>query len=334
MKQTQEPNVPVPTIPTSPSTESNVELNARSSVSFGEVLESSSGPGPSAGVIGWPVDHSLSPLIFRYWFERLSVAGTYERIPCEPSTFQEAISQLIASGFAGLNVTLPHKHAALEFADVATEAAIAIGAANMLNLKLSRIEADNSDWVGFLAPLHQLRETFKLQGKIIPTRAMVLGAGGAARAVLYGLLQDGIKHIVIANRSLVRAEQVRQDFKQMLADRDVGITLCSLDEWSSELCSDQEGRWVVQTTSLGMNGQPPLPCLGMGCRPQDVAYDLVYKPSITEFLRQAEQAGAPTIGGLPMLIRQAIPGFHRWFDVSRDPPVDDELIRRIREAAT
>jgi shikimate dehydrogenase len=263
-----------------------------------------------ACVIGWPVEHSRSPMIHRYWLSLYRIDGSYEKEAVPPEEAKAFMRSLSSHGYVGANVTLPHKLVALEAADVKDEAARAIGAANTLWLDAAgRLNAGNTDAYGFMTNLDGEAPRWN-EGK---RPVVVLGAGGAARAVLYGLLQAGASKVLLANRSRVRAEDLALAFPPRVEvveweARDRALAGCGL---------------LVNTTSLGMTGQAPL-AIDLGALPRDaVVADIVYSPLETELLTTARKRGNIAVDGLGMLLHQAVPGFERWFGVR--PEVTPEL---------
>lgn len=263
-----------------------------------------------AGVMGWPVNHSRSPLLHGYWLKKYGISGSYEHIPSEPEKFETDLRALAAGGWRGMNVTIPHKEAALKLADEVTDRARAIGAANTIVVKDDgRISADNTDAFGFIENLKDgAGDAWNPSNP-----ALVLGAGGAARAVLYALLEANVPMIVLANRTKARAENLAAEF---------GPKIQVVDFEKAETALPQGGL-IVNTTSLGMKGQPPLELDFSQARSDAVATDIVYTPLMTPFLNQAEAAGLTIVDGLGMLMHQARPGFAAWFGV--EPEVDAGL---------
>ena len=261
-----------------------------------------SGPVPLAGVIGDPAGHSRSPALHGHWLRTLGLRGHYVPLEVPGARLEEVLRAMPGMGFVGANVTIPHKGAALALATGATERARRIGAANTLTfLADCGFEADNTDGEGFLAALRDGAPEWR------PGEALVLGAGGAARAVVDALVREGVQ-VRIANRTAARAEA--------LAGELGGEAI----PW--EAAGEAAGRagLVVNTTSLGMAGAAPMTVPLGRLGPGTVAMDLVYVPLRTEFLRAAEEAGAAAVDGLGMLLHQAAPGFERWFGAR--PPVD------------
>ena len=264
---------------------------------------------PLAGVIGSPIAHSRSPALHGFWLRRYGIAGHY--IPMEVSQVDlaEALRMLPRLGFVGCNVTIPHKEAIIGLADIVTDRAAVIGAANTLIFrKDGKLHADNTDGIGFLNNLRQEAPHW------LPSSgpAAVFGAGGAARGVVWALLDAGVPEVRIANRTRPRAESLRADF---------GARVQVVD-WTQGAGMVEGAMTVVNTTSLGMVGKSefriPLDALD----PRAVVTDIVYTPLETPFLRAAKEAGCTTVDGLGMLLHQAVPGFERWFGVR--PVVDAE----------
>lgn len=270
-----------------------------------------SAPPPLAGVIGWPVGHSRSPAIHGCWLRRHGLPGWYVAMAVAPETAERALRALPALGFAGANVTLPHKELALAVADTASDRAKRIGAANTLVIRDGAIHADNTDAFGFLENLRQSAAGWRADAG----PALVLGAGGAARAVAVALIDAGCPDLRLVNRTRARAEAVAEG---------VGGPVTVLD-WSEAEAAMAGAATLVNTTSLGMEGQPPLTLRLDAAAPAALATDIVYTPLETPFLTAAAARGLRTVDGLGMLLHQARPGFAAWFGV--EPRVDDDLRR-------
>ena len=261
-----------------------------------------------AGVFGWPVEHSKSPRLHGHWLKRYGVDGAYVHLPAEPDAFKTEVRRLAAAGWRGANVTIPHKEAALALADRMSDRARAIGAANTLIFENGEIAADNTDGYGFIENLRAGAPTWR------PDRpAAILGAGGASRAIIWSLIEAGAPAIRLSNRTRARAEALSDEFGPKV----------SVIEWDNRADALADAGLIVNTTSLGMKGQPPLE-LEFNAAPDDaVATDIVYTPLITPFLEQAEARGLTIVDGLGMLLHQARPGFEAWFGAA--PEVDEEL---------
>ena len=272
---------------------------------------------PLAGVIGHPIAHSRSPALHGFWLRRYGVKGHYIPMDVAPADLETTLRHLPKIGFVGLNVTLPHKEAILKIADVITDRAALIGAANTLIFrKDGKIHADNTDGAGFVANLRQNAPHW------VPAAgpAAVFGAGGAARAVIAALIEVGVPEIRIANRSRPRAEALRADF---------GAKLVVYD-WVQAANMLEGAATVINTTSLGMAGKPEFRVPLDAIEPGAVVNDLVYNPLKTTFLAEAEQRGATIVDGLGMLLHQAAPGFERWFGPT--PAVDEATRQAVLSA--
>ncbi|EYD73167.1 shikimate dehydrogenase [Limimaricola hongkongensis] len=254
---------------------------------------------PLAGVIGAPVAHSRSPRLFAHWLETLGIEGHYAPLHVEPDDFEQVVRALPRMGFRGANVTLPHKIAALGIADQVSDRAARIGAANTLTFRDDGIHADNTDGHGFISNLRQSAPGWAAADG----PAVVLGAGGAARAVLDALIEAGAPEIRLANRTRARAEALAEAFGPAIRVIDWAETAPALDGAAT----------VVNTTSLGMQGADPFD-LDLSALPASaLATDIVYTPLDTPMLIAARDRGCRTVDGLGMLLHQAVPGFARWF---------------------
>jgi len=263
---------------------------------------------PLAGVIGHPVAHSRSPLLHGHWLRTYGLQGHYVPMDIAPDTLETAFRTLPDLGFVGVNVTIPHKERVMEIADLVSDRATLIGAANTIIFrKDGKIHADNTDGYGFIENLRQGAPGW--DPKAGP--AMVLGAGGAARAVIASLLEVGVPEIRISNRTRNRAEQLREEFGARIR----------VVEWVQAGNAMDDAALVVNSTSLGMVGKQELRVPLDGLQPGTVVTDLVYTPLETRLLRVARAQGCTCVDGLGMLIHQAVPGFERWF--GKRPEVDD-----------
>lgn len=267
---------------------------------------------PVAGVIGAPIAHSRSPLLFAHWLRTSGIRGHYVPLHIEQSDLKTTLPMLPKLGFTGVNVTIPHKEAVLTLADDITDRAALIGAANTITFRDGRIYADNTDGQGFLANLRQ--QVPDWNPKAGP--AAILGAGGAARAVIYSFIELGVVDIRISNRSRPRAEALRKEFGPKI----------TVYEWVQAGNMLDGAATIVNSTSLGMVGKPefrvPLDALS----PSSVVYDLVYTPLETNLLKEAATMGCAVVDGLGMLLHQAVPGFERWFGMR---PEVDENTRQV-----
>lgn len=263
-------------------------------------------------VVGWPARHSRSPLIHRHWLERHGIEGDYRAEEVPATDLEAFLSGLENAGYVGGNVTVPHKERAFALADRCTPIAERLGAANTLWLEDHVLHADNTDVHGFAANLDD-----RLPGWRDIDTALVLGAGGAARAVVLALVEAGIGEILVLNRTAARADVLAEMFGGAV----VGHGLDALPDRLGE------AGLIVNTTSVGMSGRGALKIDWSRARSGAVATDIVYVPLETEFLRTAAAAGLRTVDGLGMLLHQAAPGFERWFGVR--PTVDAELRRLV-----
>ncbi|MDA7946404.1 MAG: shikimate dehydrogenase [Hyphomicrobiaceae bacterium] len=266
-----------------------------------------------ACVIGWPIGHSRSPLIHGHWLGRHEIDGSYTKHEVTPEDLEEFLTKMPEQGFVGANVTVPHKEQALALADHADEAARAIGAANTLWFEDGKIHASNTDAYGFLRNLDQEAPGWDQSSG----SALVLGAGGAARAVLFGLLTRGFDDIRLANRTRERADELASHFGGGIA----------VVDWEARNDHVEGCALIVNTTSLGMTGAPPLDLDLANAGSCTVVTDLVYVPLETPLLAQARARGLRVVDGLGMLLHQAEPGFERWFGVR--PEVTDDLRQLI-----
>jgi shikimate dehydrogenase len=268
----------------------------------------------AACVIGWPAGHSRSPLIHNHWIKRHGLTAEYRREAVPPDKFAEFIATLNERGYIGANVTLPHKEAALALSEP-DGCAQAVGAANTLWLESGKLRATNTDVEGFIANLDASAPRWDSGLE----SAIVIGAGGAARAVVFALLERGVRRIYVANRTLEKAKGFRERFGER-------IQAVSWDEINGLLAGVQ---LLANATSLGMSGQPELEINVEVLPASAVVADIVYVPLETPLLAAARKRGLLTADGLGMLLHQAVRGFSLWFGVR--PEVTDEL-RRLVEA--
>jgi shikimate dehydrogenase len=254
-----------------------------------------------ACVIGWPIKHSRSPLIHGHWLQQAGIDGTYTKVAVEPERLSAFISGLAEAGFAGCNVTVPHKQSVVPLMHDVDEAARAIGAINTIWLEGGRLRGSNTDAEGFLKHLETSVPNWSQASK----PAIVLGAGGAARAAVYALLSAGLDRIYVANRTLKNAEALAETF----GNRVQAIDFAGLQKFGNT------AGLLVNTTTLGMDGAPALEFDTAILSPSCVVYDIVYVPLETPLLTAARARGLRVVDGLGMLLHQAVPGFERWFGV-------------------
>ena len=271
-----------------------------------------------AGVVGHPVKHSRSPIIHGYWLEQFGINGRYDRYDVKPEDFSHFVKTLSEQGLQGVNVTIPHKEAAFLALDEATERARRLKAANTLWFENGKLWGDNTDSIGFLANLDQGQPGWDINAK----SALILGAGGAARAIIAGLQERNIEKITIVNRTRERAEELA-----LMSGGQVAVA-----EWSKLSFQLESADLVVNTTSLGMSGQPDLDLSLDPLGRNALVTDIVYVPLETNLLKQARLRGNPVVDGLGMLLHQAVPGFEHWF--GKRPVVTDELRHLVEDHIT
>ena len=262
-----------------------------------------------AGVTGWPVSHSRSPRIHNSWLNRYGIDGAYVPLPIRPEDFAATIPALVKAGFAGVNVTIPHKEAAFMVCDHVDDSARRAGAVNTLVFTPHGIQGRNTDGYGFLANLHR----HGVNPKAGPV--LILGAGGAARGIAAALQEDGAD-ITFSNRTPERATA-------LAASLPPAKTL----DWDNREVALADYALLINTTSLGMIHQPPLDLKLDRAAPNMAVADIVFAPLETALLRDAKTRGLQAVEGLGMLLHQAVPGFAAWFGIT--PEVDDELYRIV-----
>lgn len=261
-----------------------------------------------ACVIGSPIAHSRSPLIHGYWLQTLGIPGSYDKIEVKPGELAEFFASMAEKGFVGCNVTVPHKEEALKLAQRRTARAEEFGAANTIWIENGEIWADNTDSHGYEMSLDQ-----EAPGWDTARRALVLGAGGASRAIIAALLRRGVERIDCVNRSVERAEALAALFGSKVH--------AARFEEAPVLMKDAD--LLVNTTALGMRGKDPLVLPLETLKTDALVSDIVYVPLETDLLREAKARGHRIVGGLGMLLHQAVPGFVHWFGAT--PSVTPEL---------
>jgi shikimate dehydrogenase len=268
-----------------------------------------------AGVVGWPVAHSRSPMIHGHWLDAFKIEATYERFPVAPGAFAEFAATIGKDGLIGVNVTVPHKEAAFAACDRLTPRAQSLGAVNTLWREGGLLWGDNTDVAGFLANLDEQAPGWDRRRRM----AVIVGAGGAARAIVQGLIERGVERILLINRTLSRAEALAAPFGGRVVAR----------RWDERAGTLAEADLLVNTSSLGMAGQPGLDLDVAPLPDEAVVADIVYVPLRTPLIEAARARGLKTAEGLGMLLHQAAPAFERWFH--RRPEVTSEL-RALIEA--
>lgn len=260
-----------------------------------------------AGVCGWPIHHSLSPLLHSWWLKQLALPGAYVPFAVDPKTAVSAFRSLKQTSIVGVNVTLPLKTAAFESADIATEDAQKLGVANCLYKSRGQLVAHNTDLEGFAAPLIAKIGVDRLQSGSV----LVIGAGGASRAVLGALLSLGVPEICLVNRTDAKAES--------LVDQ-VNVPSLYTLPWARRQEAAARADLIINASAAGMSGKPALDLSLEDCRDSALIYDLIYTPRVTPLMKAAQARGLDTLGGLEMLIAQARPSFKLFYGVV--PPTD------------
>lgn len=263
-----------------------------------------------AGVMGWPVMHSRSPMMHNYWFKQQGLAGTYVPLAIEPGKLEPALRALHPLGFAGCNLTIPHKQDAMAIVDEVDEVATRIGAISCVVVRPDgSLFGTNNDWLGFIGNIKQEQPGWRADAG----PAAVIGAGGGARAICYALMREGAQEIRLVNRTLERARSIAEEFRGPIRAL----------PWDQRHDALEDVATAVNTTSLGMVGQPALD-LRLDRLPKEaLATDIIYTPLETPFLAAARERGNRTVNGLGMLLHQGIPAWKMWFGV--EPVVTPEL---------
>jgi len=270
-----------------------------------------------AGVMGWPIAHSKSPVVHTYWLSKYNIAGSYERLEVAPDDLSSSLKELAENGFIGVNLTVPHKERALEFMDEVLEPAKKIGAVNTVFVsKSGKLTGTNTDAYGFMENLRLGAPGYSATSG----PAAVLGAGGAARAICVALLDAGVPNIRLINRTRDKAQALE-------AHLGGKIEVCN---WDDKEKAASDATLLVNTTTLGMTGQPSLAFDISSLTENCTVNDIVYAPLETELLANAKARGLKCVDGLGMLLFQAQPGFEKWFGYK--PEVTEELRRHVLSA--
>jgi len=263
-----------------------------------------------AAVIGWPVSHSLSPLIHNHWMKQVGVEGRYEAIAVEPENLEAEVQRLVAEGYSGFNVTVPHKEKILPLMTKLAPLARQMGAVNTVKVETDgTLTGFNTDGIGLVTHLKTSVPDWPHDRP-----ALILGAGGAARAAALGLLLENLPFVMIANRTRSKAEKIAKD---------VGRGRMTVVDWQDRNSAVAAAGLIVNTTTLGMAGQPPLELDLSTAASDTVIYDIVYKPLETALLAAARARVLRTVDGLGMLVHQGAAAFKIWF--GQDVGYDDEL---------
>ena len=262
-----------------------------------------------SGVIGWPINHSKSPLIHSYWLNKYDLSGSYDLIPLHPDQAETFFKDFAKSGLIGANVTVPYKEVAFHCIAETDEATQRLGAINTIYMRNGKLCATSTDGYGFLAHLKSMIPGLDLTQK----RVVILGAGGAARSIIGALTDQGVAEICITNRTRERADELAKDMA-------IPLVVCNWEQRTEIL---QDASLLVNTTSLGMQGKPELD-ISLDQMPEgSCVYDIVYNPLETDLLKSAARQNLQCVDGLGMLLHQAVPGFELWFGVR--PEVTPEL---------
>lgn len=266
-----------------------------------------------AGIIGHPVSHSLSPLLHEYWIKKYGLKAEYLYLDTEEENLGNRIGELRTSGFVGANITVPYKEKVMKHLDEISDEAKKIGAVNTILVKEGRLFGINTDTEGFLENIRETIPGFSFERR----RAVILGAGGAARAVIYSLLKEGAGEIWLVNRTKEKAEMLAQEFGNNI----------HVETWGRLNKTLGGADILINTTSLGMKGKGKLEIDISPLPKKSIVYDIVYNPLETELLKQAKFQGNKVVDGLGMLLYQAVPAFHLWFGIK--PKVTGELRKLI-----
>jgi shikimate dehydrogenase len=269
-----------------------------------------------AGVIGHPISHSKSPKLHNYWLSKYNINGFYIPFSITTENLQKSIRSLIDLGFKGVNITIPHKTNVLSFADSITDRASLIGAANTLYFsKNGKIHADNTDGYGFIQNIIDAEPNFDFYDKT----AIIYGAGGSARAIASALITNGIKEVGITNRTRSKAQIISEN---------LGAKVTVVD-WRTAPETIGKADIIINATSMGMVGQPDFSQPITRAPKTALVVDIVYNPMVTDLIKQANALKLKTVGGIGMLINQAVPGFEHWFQ--KTPVIDEDIRRYIIE---
>lgn len=264
------------------------------------------------GLVGHPVSHSKSPLIHNYWIQKYGLQGEYIALDVRPERLEGALKQCIDQGYKGLQFTIPHKGLVVDLCDEIDETVKAVGAVNTVIFDRGKIKGFNTDVFGFVENIQENGGGFDFAKG--PT--VVLGAGGAAHAIVYALQQQGVPEIRVTNRTYKRAEEFSEKFK------DVNVI-----PWEQRSAILDDIALLVNTTSLGLEGQPALDIDLKNLNSKALVHDIVYAPLQTPLLKRAQARGNHTVTGIGMLLHQARPAFKKWFGVL--PDTDTELLRMV-----
>ena len=269
-----------------------------------------------AGVIGHPISHSKSPKLHNYWLTKYKINGFYVPFSVTTEKLKNSIKGLIDLGFKGVNVTIPHKTNVLTYADSVTDRASLIGAANTLYFsKSGKIHADNTDGYGFIQNIIDEIPNFDFYDKT----AIIYGAGGSSKAIASALISNGIKEVGITNRTRSKSQIISENLGAKV----------SVVDWRNAPEMVGEVDIIINATSMGMVGQPDFSQPISRAKKTALVVDIVYNPLVTDLLKEAKKLNLKTVGGIGMLINQAVPGFEHWFQ--RTPVIDEDIRKFIIE---
>lgn len=273
-----------------------------------------------AAVIGDPISHSLSPKIHNYWLEQKQIDGVYLALQISKNDLLTCVDSLVKMNFAGFNVTIPHKEEIFKICNLTSKTAQLTKAVNTVIItEDKKIFGHNSDSEGFLNNLYHSQKTLILKDKT----AFIIGAGGAARAIIYSLIKSEMKKIVITNRNCARALELIKDFTNFAAEKNCHLEFLDSQNFEENL---DKCDLLVNSTSLGMIGQEALKINLKNLAKSAIVYDIVYKPLITDLLQQAQNQGNKIVTGIGMLVFQAAIGFEAWFKMK--PQIDDNFLNQ------
>lgn len=276
-----------------------------------------------AAVIGDPISHSLSPTIHGFLLTKHKIDGSYEVKKIAQEDLPDGVAALVSEGFAGFNVTIPHKEEIFKICDYKSKTATLTGAVNTVIVTPDKkLFGHNSDVAGFLNNLQNSHPDFDLKNKT----AFVIGAGGAARAIVYGLIKSHVRKIYITNRSAIRAAELIKNFTNFASEKNCEIKFLEQKDFEKHL---SECDLLTNSTSLGMKGQEPLEIDLQNLNQDAIVYDIVYKPLMTELLKSAAARGNKVTTGIGMLVHQALIGFEAWFKTK--PEIDEDLLKLVTD---
>lgn len=274
-----------------------------------------------AAVIGDPISHSLSPKLHGFWLKKYGINGSYEAIQVKTGTLESQVKSMVEAGFKGFNVTIPHKEKIFSLCNKKSQSALLTKAINTVIINENKeLIGDNSDVFGFLENIKYSQPQFKLENK----NAFVIGAGGAARAIVFGLITSKVKNIFITNRNQEKTNILINDFKNLAQENSCKFIFLNKDTFEQNL---GECDLLINSTSLGMASQAALELNIANLKKSAIVYDIVYKPLMTDLLKNAQKQGNQIITGIGMLAFQAVVGFHYWFQ--KKPEVNNELIEYL-----